>query len=70
MQEENLIHFAIQNSCGPSVPNQSWQRIQKKLMHILQLKYLIRFTQALFKPKGIFSEKLLTLEGIWDIWAL
>ena len=55
MQEEKLIFLAIQNICGPSVPSGI-----KKVIHILQLKYLIRFAQALFKPKGNSSEKLHT----------
>ena len=39
----------------------------KKIMQILQLKFLIRFAEALFNPKGNSSEKLYTLEGIRDI---
>ena len=42
-------------------------RDTKKVIHILQLKFLIRFAQALFKPKGNSSKKSYTLEGIWDI---
>ena len=66
MQEKKLIVFAIQNSCGPSVPNQSsiMVRDTEKVIRILQLKYLIKSTQALFKPKGNSSEKLYTIEGI------
>ena len=53
------------------VPNQSWSGYKKKkVIHILQFKCLIRFAQALFKPKGNSSEKLYTLEGIWDISAI
>ena len=70
MLEEKLIFFAIQNSCGPNVPNQSWSEMQKKVIHISLLKYLIRFARALFKPKGNSSEKLYTLENIWDIRAI
>ena len=40
---------------------------QENKKSILQLKYLIRFAQALFKPKGNSIEKFYTLEGIWDI---
>ena len=58
MQEEKLTFLAIQNSCESSVPS----GIKKKVIHILQLKYLIRFAQALFKPKGNSREKLHTLE--------
>ena len=70
MQEETLMFFAIQNSCGPSVPNQSWSGIKQKVIHILQLKYLIWFAQALFKPKKNSSKKLCTLESISDIRAI
>ena len=35
------------------------QGYKKKVIHILQLKYLIRFVQALFKSKGDSSEKTL-----------
>ena len=53
MQEEKFIFVTIQSSCGPSVPSGI-----KKVIHILQLKYPIRFAQALFKPKSNSSEKL------------
>ena len=39
----------------------------KKIINILQLRFLIRFAQALFNPKGNSSKNLCTLEGIWDI---
>ena len=37
----------------------------KKVISILQLKFLIKFAQALFNPKGNSSKNLYTLEGIW-----
>ena len=42
-------------------------RDTKKIISILQLKFLIRFAQALFNPKGNSSKNLYTLEGIWGI---
>ena len=39
----------------------------KKVKQILQLKFLLRFAEALFNPKRNSSEKLYTLEGIRDI---
>ena len=45
-------------------------RDTKKVIHILQLKYLIRFAQSLLKPTGNSSEKLYRLEGILDIRAI
>ena len=42
-------------------------RDPKKVIHILQLNYLIRFAQSLLKLKGNSSEKLYTFEGILDI---
>ena len=45
-------------------------RDTKKAIHILQLKYLIRFAQSLLKPTGNSSEKLYRLEGILDIRAI
>ena len=39
-------------------------RDTEKVIRILQLKSLIKSTQALFKPKGNSSEKLYTIEGI------
>ena len=45
-------------------------RDRKKVIHIPRLKFPIRFAQALFKPKGNSSERLHTLEGIWDIRAI
>ena len=39
----------------------------KKIISILQLKFLIRFAQALFNPKGNSSKNLYTLESIWGI---
>ena len=39
----------------------------KKVISILQLKFLIKFAQALFNPKGNSSKDLYTLEGIWGI---
>ena len=45
-------------------------RDTKKVIHILQLKYLVRFAQSLLKPKGSSSEKLYTLEGILEIRAI
>ena len=42
-------------------------RDAKKIISILQLKFLIRFAQALFIPipEGNSSKNLYTLEGIW-----
>ena len=40
-------------------------RDTKKIISILQLKFLISFAQALFNPKGNSSKDLYTLEGIW-----
>ena len=37
------------------------------VIQILQLKFLIRFAEALFKPKDNSSEKLYTVESIRDI---
>ena len=45
-------------------------RDTKKVIHILQLKYLVRFAQSLLKPKDNSSEKLYTLEGILEIRAI
>ena len=42
-------------------------RDTKKIISILQLKFLIRFAQALFNPKGNSSKNLYTLESIWGI---
>ena len=42
-------------------------RDTKKVIHILQLKFLIRFAESLFKPKGNSSKKLYTVESIRDI---
>ena len=42
-------------------------RDAKKIISILQLKFLISFAQALFNPKGNSSKNLYTLETIWDI---
>ena len=43
------------------------QRYKKKKINILQLKFVIRFAQALFNPKGNSSKDLYTLKGIWGI---
>ena len=40
---------------------------KKKIISVLQPKFLIRSPQALFNPKGNSSKNLYTLEGIWDI---
>ena len=42
-------------------------RDTKKGIHILQLKFLIRFAQVLFNPRGNSSKKLYTVEVVWDI---
>ena len=42
-------------------------RDTKEVIYVLQLKFLIRLAEALFKPKGNSSKKLYTLEGIYDI---
>ena len=57
MQEEKLVLFAIQNSCGPSTSNQSWSGMQKKVIHILQFKYLIMFAQAELKPSSSQTQR-------------
>ena len=44
-------------------------RDTKKVIHIFQLKFLIRFAKVLFKPKGNSSKELYTLEGIRNITA-
>ena len=43
------------------------QTYKKKIISILKLKFLIRFAQALFNPKGNSSKNLYTLESIWGI---
>ena len=57
MQEEKVVLFAIQNSCGPSTSNQSWSGMQKKVIHILQFKYLIMFAQAELKPSSSRTQR-------------
>ena len=62
MQEEkHFLWFRIDVDPEPQINHgQGYKRI-------LQLKFLIRFAEALFKTKGNSSEKLCTLEGIRDI---
>ena len=65
--KEKKLHdiFCYSKKLWTQYPKSIMARKTKK--SILQLKYLIRFAQALFKPKGNSIEKFYTLEGILDI---
>ena len=43
------------------------QTYKKKIIGILKIKFLIRFAQALFNPKGNSSKNLYMLKVIWGI---